>query len=54
MLFIFQALDALLDLSASSFEQSGNSRCFNDTVNSKEDNRFLIENSDNVSTVMCC
>ncbi|CAK7331224.1 unnamed protein product [Dovyalis caffra] len=41
------ALDALLDLSASSHEQSSSGRYVKDSVNYKEDARFLAERSDN-------
>lgn len=50
---IFQALDVLLDLSASSHEQSSSGRRVKDSVNYKEDARFLVERSDNVSVTVC-
>lgn len=52
MLVILQALDVLLDLSASSHEQSSG-RHVKDSVNYKEDARFLAERSDNVSVTIC-
>lgn len=53
LLFYFQALDVLLDLSASSYEQSRNSRYFNNPMNYKEDNACAAERNDNVSNVLC-
>ena len=53
MLVIFQALDALLDLSASSHEQSRSDRGVKYSVNYKEDARFFAEHSDNVSVTKC-
>lgn len=53
MLVILQALDVLLDLSASSHEQSRSGRHVKDSVNYKEDARFLAERSDNVSVTIC-
>lgn len=44
--FFSQALDALLDLSASSYEQSKSCK---DNVNNRQDTRFLSECSDSVS-----
>ncbi|KDP46496.1 hypothetical protein JCGZ_08468 [Jatropha curcas] len=44
-----KASNVLLDLSASSYEQSGNSRYFNDTMIHKEDNTFLVEHNDNMT-----
>ncbi|KAG6681121.1 hypothetical protein I3843_13G064200 [Carya illinoinensis] len=41
-----KALDALLEFSASTFEQSGNGRYLDNTINYKEDIRFLIERKD--------
>ncbi|KAG8662973.1 hypothetical protein MANES_01G161500v8 [Manihot esculenta] len=44
-----KALDVLLDLSASSYEQSRNSRYFNNPMNYKEDNACAAERNDNVT-----
>ncbi|KAH8499038.1 hypothetical protein Peur_074182 [Populus x canadensis] len=46
-----KALDVLLDLSASSHEQSRSGRHVKDSVNYKEDARFLAERSDNSTDV---
>lgn len=46
-----KALDVLLDLSASSHEQSSSGRRVKDSVNYKEDARFLVERSDNLTDV---
>ena len=51
-LFAFQALDALIELSSSTFEQSRNDSYLNNSVNYKEDIRFLIERKDSVSYVI--
>lgn len=50
---IFQALDVLLDLSATSSEQSVNGRCLSDSLNYKKDKRFNTENGDNVRDTIC-
>ncbi len=42
----------LLELSASTFEQSRNDGYLNNSVNYKEDIRFLIERKDSVSNVI--
>lgn len=44
----FQALDALLDLSASSYEQSKNCK---DNVNNRQDTGFLTDCADSVSNM---
>lgn len=51
-LFASLALDALLEFSASTFEQSGNGRYLDNTINYKEDIRFLIERKDSVSMLL--
>ena len=45
-------MDVLLELSASTFEQSRNDGYLNNSVNYKEDIRFLIERKDSVSNVI--
>ncbi|XP_021909886.1 SMR domain-containing protein At5g58720 isoform X2 [Carica papaya] len=44
----YKALDVLLDLSATSSEQSVNGRCLSDSLNYKKDKRFNTENGDNL------
>lgn len=51
-LFAFQALEALLELSAPSFEQCRDGGYLNNSVNYKEDIRFLIERKDSVSDII--
>lgn len=49
---IFQAMNALLELSASSYEQSKNDQSCEGMVNNKEDTQFLFECSDDVSSMI--
>ncbi|KAJ4834696.1 hypothetical protein Tsubulata_003600 [Turnera subulata] len=44
-----KALDVLLDLSATSGEQSRNAKCFNGPANYQEDNGFPVDRSDNLT-----
>ncbi|KAL4610171.1 hypothetical protein ACB092_08G032400 [Castanea dentata] len=44
-----KALDALIELSSSTFEQSRNDSYLNNSVNYKEDIRFLIERKDSIT-----
>lgn len=48
---LLQALDALLDVSSSSIEQSSSSS--NNSLIFKEDGRYRIDQSDTVSTIFC-